>query len=125
MAVAVAALGNRKRVSDPVVCAVFVWVRLPVQLAPVAQQAILSAASREQLVPRLQHALAFPNSVQGLVPLGQLFSARWRIRRTSKARRLVTASSAGEKGAVLVECTEVRNVAVIQIQEARILGVWG
>jgi len=116
VAVAVAVLGNIKLVPVPVV---LVPVRLPVQLAPVAQQAMLSAASREQLVPRLQHAFAFPSSVQGFVPLGQLFSALWRSRRTSKARLL--ASSAGVKGAV-VDCA-VRNVAASQIQDARILGV--
>lgn len=116
VAVAVAAFGNMKLVVDPVV---FVPVRLPVQLAPVAQQAMLLAASLEQFVPCLQHAFALPSSVQGFVPLGQLLSARCRMRRTSKARRL-TASSAGEKGAV-IEFAEVRNVAAIQIQEDRIL----
>lgn len=119
VAVALAPLGNMKL--DPV--AVFVPVRLPVQLAPSAQQAMLLAESREQLVPRLQHALALPSSLQGVWPPGQLFSARLRIRRTSKARLLAAASSAGVKGAVSAECT-VRNVAAIQIhREARILGV--
>lgn len=119
VAVAVAALGNMNWVFVPVV---LVPVRLPVQLAPVAQQAILSAASREQLVPCLQHALALPSAVHGFVPLGQLSSALCRIRRTSRARRLGVASSAGEKGAVSIDCAEARNVAVIQIQEARIIG---
>lgn len=45
---------------------VFVPVRLPVQLAPLAQQAMLLASSREQFVPYLQHALELPSSVQGL-----------------------------------------------------------
>lgn len=121
VAVAVAVLGNIKAVPVPVV---LVPVKLPVQLAPVAQQAMLSAASREQFVPCLQHALALPRAVHGFVPLGQLLSALWRIRRTSKARLLDTASWAGEKGTVSVDCAEVRNVAAIQIQEARILGAW-
>jgi hypothetical protein len=116
--VAVAVLGNIKPVP---VLVVVVPVKLPVQLAPVAQQAMLSAASREQFVPCLQHAFALPRDVHGFVPLGQLFSARWRIRRTSKARRLDTAFSAGEKGAVF-DCTPVKTVAAIQIQETRILG---
>lgn len=106
---------------------VFVPVRLPVQLAPLAQQAMLSASSREQFVPCLQHALALPSSLQGLKPAGQLFSARLRMRRTSKARLLAVASFAGVKGVVSVEWTvEVRNVAAIQIhREARILGILG
>jgi hypothetical protein len=122
--VAVAPLGNMNIVPVPVV---FVPVRLPVQLAPLAQQAMLLASSREQFVPCLQHALALPSSLQGLKPAGQLFSARRRTRRTSKARLLAVASSAGVKGAVSVEWTvEVRNVAAIQIhREARILGVLG
>lgn len=122
--VAVAPLGNMNAVPVPVV---FVPVRLPVQLAPLAQQAMLLASSREQFVPCLQHALELPSSVQGLKPLGQLFSSRLRMRRTSKARLLAVAFSAAVKGAVSVEWTvEVRNVAAIQIhREARILGVWG
>lgn len=124
--VAVAPLGNMNTVPVPVPV-VFVSVRLPVQLAPLAQQAMLLAPSREQFVPCLQHALALPSSVQGLKPLGQLLSSRLRMRRTSKARLLVVAFSAAVKGAVSVEWTvEVRNVAAIQIhREARILGVCG
>lgn len=117
VAVAVAAFGNMKLVSVPVV--VEVPVRLPVQLAPVAQQAMLSAASREQLVPCLQQAFALPSSVHGFVPLGQL-SARRRMRRTSKARRL--AASAGVKGDV--RAWVVRNVVASQIQGVRILVVF-
>jgi hypothetical protein len=123
VAVAVAVLGNMNLVPVPVV---FVPVRLPVQLAPIAQQAMLSAASREHFVPCLQQALALPSSLQGLKPLGQLLSARLRIWRISNARLLAVASSAGVKGAVSIECVEVRNVAAIQIHlEARILGVCG
>lgn len=55
-----------KLVPVPVPVVVVDPVRLPVQLAPVAQQAMLLAASREQFVPCLQHALELPRSVQGL-----------------------------------------------------------
>jgi hypothetical protein len=106
---------------------VFVPVKLPVQLAPLAQQAMLLASSREQFVPCLQHALALPSSVQGVKPAGQLLSARLRMRRISKARLLAVASAASVKGAVSIEWTvDVRNVAANKIHpEARILGDFG
>lgn len=85
--VAVAPCGNTKLlpvsvVPVVVVVAVAVAVRLPVQLAPVGQQAMLSAESLVQVVPFMQQALEFPSFVQALYPLGQL-SSRFRIRRTS------------------------------------------
>lgn len=66
VAVADAVCGNMKLVPVPVPVAVVVPVRDPVQLAPVAQQAMLLAASLEQLVPCLQHAFELPRDVQGL-----------------------------------------------------------
>jgi hypothetical protein len=97
-------------------------VRLPVQLAPVGQHAILLAASREQFVPCLQQAFEFPRLVHGLYPVGQLLSARLRIWRTSKARLLDSALCGAEKGAVSIERTEGRNEAQTPIHhEARIL----
>lgn len=45
---------------------VAVPVRLPVQLAPIGQQAMLLAASAEQTVPSLQQAPELPNFVHGL-----------------------------------------------------------
>jgi len=118
--VAVAPFGNMKL--PPVSAAlVEVPVKLPVHLAPVGQQAILLAESREQFVPCRQQASEFPKLVHGLYPLGQLLSERLRIWRTSKAR-LDSIFSGGEKGAVSIESTEGRNVAQIPIhQEARIL----
>jgi hypothetical protein len=118
--VAVAPLGNMKLL--PVSAApVEVPVRLPVHLAPVGQQAMLSAESREQFVPCRQQASELPRLVHGLYPLGQLSEERLRTRRTSKARLDSTCSGA-EKGAVSIESTEGRNAAQIPIhQEARIL----
>lgn len=102
-------------------------VRLPVQLAPVGQQAMLLAASFEQLVPCWQQAPELPRLVHGLYPLGQLLLDRLRIWRTSKARLLNSTFSGAEKGAVSIDRTvEERNVAQIPIhQEARILVAWG
>lgn len=63
--VAVAPCGNMKLL--PVSAApVDVPVRLPVQLAPVGQQAMLLAASTEQMVPSWQQAPELPNLVHGL-----------------------------------------------------------
>lgn len=83
--VAVAPCGNTKLLPVSVVpvvvvvaVAVAVAVRLPVQLAPVGQQAMLSAESLVQVVPFMQQALEFPSFVQALYPLGQL-SSRFRI----------------------------------------------
>jgi hypothetical protein len=106
----------------PVDMAVDAPVRLPVQLAPVRQQAMLLAASREQFVPCLQQAFELPRLVQGLYPVGQLLSARLRIWRTSKARLWDSIVSGAEKGAVSIESTEGRNEAQTPIHhEARIL----
>lgn len=120
--VAVVPCGNMKLL--PVSAALpDVPVKLPVQLAPVGQQAMLLAASTEQLVPSLQQAPELPSFVHGLYPLGQLLSARRRSWRTSKARSLDLILSGAEKGAVSIESTlEGRNVAQILIHhEARIL----
>lgn len=101
-------------------------VRLPVQLAPVGQQAMLLAASREQLVPSLQHTLELPSLVHGLYPPGQLSADRRRSWRTSNARLFNSTFSGAEKGAVSIDCTlEGRNAAQIPIHhEARILVIW-
>jgi hypothetical protein len=118
--VAVAPWGNMKLV--PVFVAVDAPVKLPVQLAPVGQQAMLLAASREQLVPCLQQALELPRLLHGLYPVGQLLSARLRIWRTSKARLLDSIVCGAEKGAVSIESTDGRNEAQTPIHhEARIL----
>jgi hypothetical protein len=123
--VAVAPLGNMKLLPVSVAPLVEVPVRLPVQLAPVGQQAMLFAESREQVVPCMQQASVSPNLVHGLYPLGQLSVARLNIWRISKARLDLTCSGA-EKGAISVESTEGRNVAQIPIhQEARILKAEG
>lgn len=123
--VAVAPCGNMKLLPVSVV-PVAVPVRLPVQLAPVGQQAMLLAASREQLVPSLQQAPELPRLVHGLYPLGQLLSDRLRIWRTSNARLLDSTLSGAEKGAVSIDSTvEGRNVAQIPSHhEARILDAW-
>ena len=81
----VVATGVNMKLLDPVLGT----VRLAVQRAPVGQQAMLSAASREQFVPSRQHTLELSRSVHGLYPAGQTF-ARLRICRTSKARSVVS-----------------------------------
>ena len=63
--VAVAPCGNTKLL--PVVSVAAVEpVRLPVQVAPVGQQAMLLAESLVQNVPLLQQASELPSSVQAL-----------------------------------------------------------
>lgn len=121
--VAVAPWGNMKLV--PVDVAVDAPVKLPVQLAPLGQHAMLSAASREQFVPCLQQAFELPRLVQGLYPVGQLLSARLRIWRTSKARLFDWTVCGAENGAVSIESTAGRNEAQTPIHhEARILVAW-
>lgn len=123
--VAVAPFGNMKLVSVCEAPLVEVPVKLPVHLAPVGQQAMLLAESREQFVPCMQQASELPRLVHGLYPLGQLSVERLRIWSTSKARLDLTCSGA-EKGTVSIESTGGRNVAQIPIhQEARILEVGG
>lgn len=63
--------GNMKPVDGASVPVVPVSV--PVQLAPVGQQAILLAASRVHLVPSRQQTAEFPSAEQGSYPEGQLF----------------------------------------------------
>lgn len=114
-------LGNKKLLPVSAAPLVEVPVKLPVHVAPVGQQAMLSAASREQVMPCMQQASELPNLVHGLYPLGQLSVARLKIWRISNARLDLTCSGA-EKGAVSIESTEGRNVAQIPIhQEVRIL----
>lgn len=118
--VAVAPCGNMKLV--PVSVAVDGPVRLPVQTAPVGQQAMLSAASREQLVSGRQQTLELPRLVHGLYPQGQLLSARLRIWSTSKARLLDSIMCGSANGAVSVAMTDGAKSTQTPIHhEARIL----
>jgi len=125
--VAVAAWGNIKLLPS---VAEGSAVRLPVQLAPVGQQAMLLAESREQIVPSWQQALALPSFEHGLYPLGQLFSVRLRSWSTSKARWLLVSALAGATKGLFVSLSldraaEARNAVASQIHRmARILMRW-
>ena len=90
--------------------------RLPVQLAPVGQQAMWSFASREHRDPCLQHTSGLSMLVHGLCPAGQLLSERFKIRNTSSARAWFPVGWGGENGSVFVSMespVEMKNVVEI------------
>lgn len=115
--VAVAVLGNRKLVLDapaPPAPPPPPVVRLPVQLAPVGQQAILSASSRAHSEPCRQQMSVLSMFEQALYPAGQSPSRFNNRRRMSYAPLPDSGVSGGENGRVSVDKTvEARNVAEI------------
>lgn len=85
----------------------------PVHFAPVGQQAILSAASREQTEPCLQQTSDLPMLEHGSYPAGQLL-ARFNMRKTSYALLFASADCGGENDNVSIDNTvEAKNAAEI------------